>query len=150
MRKAFLVLVLICAVMAARAQPGGDEAEIRAAIVAQAAAWNRADIPLFMQTYEDSPDTAFVGGAVRKGYWTILDRYKKAYSSSAEMGKLTFTNLDVRLLPGSCGKVEYAVVTGNFHLERTTKGEAKNDDGIFSLVWREGPQGWKIVLYHTS
>jgi ketosteroid isomerase-like protein len=66
------------------------------------------------------------------------------------MGKLTFTNLDVRLLPGSCGKVEYAVVTGNFHLERTTKGEAKNDDGIFSLVWREGPQGWKIVLDHTS
>jgi ketosteroid isomerase-like protein len=42
------------------------------------------------------------------------------------------------------------VVTGNFHLERTAKGEAKKDDGIFSLVWRKGPQGWKILLDHTS
>jgi ketosteroid isomerase-like protein len=42
------------------------------------------------------------------------------------------------------------VVTGSFHLERTAKGEAKKDDGNFSLVWRKGPQGWKIVLDHTS
>ena len=33
-----------------------DEAEIRAAIQTQSDAWNRADIPAFMQTYEDSPD----------------------------------------------------------------------------------------------
>jgi ketosteroid isomerase-like protein len=54
------------------------------------------------------------------------------------------------MLPGSCGKAEFAVVTGRFHLERTQKGEAKKDDGIFSLVWRKGPQGWKILLDHTS
>jgi len=53
-------------------------------------------------------------------------------------------------LPGSCGKAEFALVTGRFHLERTQKGESKKDDGIFSLVWRKGPQGWKIVLDHTS
>jgi ketosteroid isomerase-like protein len=63
---------------------------------------------------------------------------------------LTFNDVEVRLLPGSCGKAEYAVVTGAFHLERTAKGEAKKDDGIFSLLWRKGPQGWKIVLDHTS
>ena len=66
------------------------------------------------------------------------------------MGHLTFSNIDVRLLPSSCGQPEYAVVTGNFHLDRTTHGEAKKDDGIFSLVWRRGPNGWKIVLDHTS
>jgi ketosteroid isomerase-like protein len=66
------------------------------------------------------------------------------------MGTLTFNNLDVRLLPSSCGRVEYAVVTGNFHLERTAKGEARKDDGTFSLVWRKGPEGWKIILDHTS
>jgi ketosteroid isomerase-like protein len=66
------------------------------------------------------------------------------------MGTLSFTNLEVRLLPCSCGKTEFAVVTGNFHLERKAKGEAKKDDGIFSLVWRKGPHGWKIVLDHTS
>jgi ketosteroid isomerase-like protein len=45
--------------------------------------------------------------------------------------------------------VEYAVVTGNYHLDRTQKGATAKDDGLFSLVWHKGPQGWKIVLDHT-
>ena len=56
----------------------------------------------------------------------------------------------LRLLPVSCGQTEYALVTGKFHLERKARGEATKDDGIFSLVWRKGPRGWKIVLDHTS
>jgi ketosteroid isomerase-like protein len=151
MKKILLVLVLIAAGTAVCAQAaGGDEAAIRAAMAAQAADWNRADIPAFMQTYEDSPETTFIGATVRRGYGPILERYRKAYTSAAQMGTLTYSNLEVRLLPGSCGRVEFAVVTGNFHLERTAKGEAKKDDGIFSLVWRKGAQGWKIVLDHTS
>ncbi|MGA2537287.1 MAG: nuclear transport factor 2 family protein [Terracidiphilus sp.] len=137
----------------ASAAPQGsqaDEAAIRAAIAAQAAAWNRADIPAFMQTYENSPDTTFIGAELHKGYGPILERYTKSYSTSEQMGKLTFTNIEVRLLTGSCATPEFAVVTGNFHLERTAKGEAKKDDGIFSLIWRKGPQGWKIILDHTS
>ena len=66
------------------------------------------------------------------------------------MGTLTFNDLDIRLLPASCGKTEFAVVTGRFHLERTAKGEAKKDDGIFSLVWRKTNGNWKILLDHTS
>jgi hypothetical protein len=34
--------------------------------------------------------------------------------------------------------------------DRTQKGVATKDDGIFSLVWHKGPQGWKILLDHTS
>jgi ketosteroid isomerase-like protein len=127
-----------------------DEADIRAALAAQADAWNRADIPTFMQAYENSPDTTFIGATLRKGYAPILDRYTKAYSTKEQMGTLTFSNLDVRLLPASSGSVEYAIVTGAFHLDRTAHGDAKKDDGIFSLVWRKGPQGWKIILDHTS
>ena len=56
----------------------------------------------------------------------------------------------MRLLPTSKGDVEYAVVTGHFHLERSEKGEAKKDDGIFSLIWHKGAGGWKILLDHTS
>ena len=151
MRRVLLVLALIFAAVAICAwASGGDEGTIRAAIEAQAAAWNRADIPAFMQTYQDSPETTFIGSTVRKGYGPILERYKQAYSTPEQMGTLTYSNVEVRLLPGSCGKVEYAVVTGNFHLERAAKGEAKKDDGIFSLVWHKGPEGWKIVLDHTS
>jgi len=158
--KPFPLLALALLLLAATAQisaqtpaatePTPDETAIRSAINAQASAWNRADIPSFMQTYEDSPDTTFIGATLRKGYGPILERYSKAYTTKEEMGKLTFKNVEVRFLPSSCGAVEYAVVTGNFHLERAAHGEAKKDDGIFSLVWRKGPKGWKILLDHTS
>jgi ketosteroid isomerase-like protein len=150
MRRLLVALPLMCAALAAPAQTAGDEASIRAAITTQTAAWNRGDIPAFMQAYEDSPATTFIGMSVRKGYGPILERFQKAYTTPEQMGTLSFSNLEVRLLPSSCGKVEFAIVTGNFHLERSAKGDAKKDDGIFSLVWRKGAQGWKIVLDHTS
>ena len=151
MRRVLLVFVLICTGLALNAQPAAtDEAAIRAVIAAQVAAWNRGDIPAFMLAYEDSPNTTFIGTTVRKGYGPILERYKKSYTNRSQMGTLTFNELNVRLLPGSCGKVEFAVVTGRFHLARTTRGEATKDDGIFSLVWHKGPHGWKILLDHTS
>jgi len=129
----------------------GDEATIRALLDEQVAAWNRGDIPAFMASYEDSPDTTFIGTAsVNKGFQPILERYKKGYANKDQMGTLTFKELEVRLLPTSAGVTEYAVVTGRFHLERTAKGTATKDDGIFSLIWRKGPGGWKIVLDHTA
>jgi len=152
MRKSILLalgsLLLSCQVLAQARN--ADEATIRAAIEAQAAAWNRADIPAFMESYERSPDNTFIGANIGKGFERILERYQKNYSNKEQMGTLTFHDIEVRMLPGSCGKAEFAVVTGRFHLERTQRGEATKDDGIFSLVWRKGPQGWKIVLDHTS
>ena len=146
----FLLYGLAGAASMAQAQAGSDEAGIRAIIAAQVEAWNRADIPAFMQAYEQSPETTFIGTNIGKGYEKILERYRRNYTNQEQMGRLTFNDLEVRLLPGSCGKAEFAVVTGRFHLERSQKGEAKKDDGIFSLVWRKGPQGWKILLDHTS
>jgi ketosteroid isomerase-like protein len=128
----------------------GDEAKIRELLTAQVAAWNQGDIPGFMQAYEDSPETTFIGASIGKGYRPILERYKKGYSTQAQMGTLTFNDLDVRLLPDGCGKTGMALVTGKFHLQRSEKGTATKDDGIFSLVWRKGPHGWKIILDHTS
>lgn len=150
-RKLVLLLTLISLGCLVRAQAGApDEAKIRDILTAQTAAWNRGDIPGFMQAYEDSADTTFIGAQIRKGFQPILERYQKSYSSREQMGTLTFSDLDIRLLPAGCGKNEIALVTGKFHLERTAKGEATKDDGIFSLVWRKGPRGWKIVLDHTS
>ncbi|MGA9584193.1 MAG: nuclear transport factor 2 family protein [Terracidiphilus sp.] len=150
----FLALLLIAVAPVCPAQTADhaatDETEIRAAIQAQTDAWNRADIPAFMQAYEDSPDTTFIGLTLRKGYKPIRERYMLNYTTPEQMGKLTFNDLDIRLLPSGCGKSEIALVTGKFHLERTAKGDAKKDDGIFSLVWRKGSHGWKIILDHTS
>jgi ketosteroid isomerase-like protein len=127
-----------------------EEAEIRAAIQAQTDAWNNADISAFMQAYEDSPDTTFIGQTLRKGYAPILLRYQQSYSTKEQMGTLTFSDIDVRLLPSGCGKSKIALVTGKFHLDRSVHGGAAKDDGIFSLVFRKGPHGWKIILDHTS
>ncbi len=152
-----LAFLLIAIAPTSPAQPdhqaaaaAADETEIHAAIMAQTEAWNRADIPAFMQAYEDSPDTTFIGLTLRKGFQPIRERYMLNYTSPEQMGKLSFSDLDIRLLASGCGKSEIALVTGKFHLERAAKGEAKKDDGIFSLVWRKGPHGWKIILDHTS
>src|ERR1700733_13100247 len=99
MRRFLLITLLAWAAALAPAQSASqlrDEAAIRAALAAQAAAWNRADISAFMQAYEDSPDTTFVGSTVRKGYQPILERYRAAYANAAQMGTLTFSNVEVR------------------------------------------------------
>ena len=128
-----------------------DKAEIRTVIDAQVEAWNRGDIPAFMDSYEDSPETTFVGtSSVNKGFATVLARYKQGYANKDQMGTLTFKDLDIRLLPTAAGVTEYAVVTGRFHLERAAHGTATKDDGIFSLVWHKSAGGWKIVLDHTA
>ncbi len=116
----------------------------------QAAAWNRGDVEGYMRGYKDAPDTTFIGSSVRKGYRSILDSYRRHYATAQQMGRLSFSELDVRLLPGAGGEPRYAVVTGRFHLDRATHGEVAQDDGVFSLLWEKTADGWKIILDHTS
>jgi uncharacterized protein (TIGR02246 family) len=146
-----LALLLVLPAGSPRAMATTDEAAaIRQAMAAQQAAWNRGDVDAFMQTYKDAPDTTFVGSTVRKGYRAILESYRRHYATRAQMGRLSFSGIDVRLLPGSHGDVRYAVVTGRFHLDRSAHGEAAQDDGIYSLLWEKTAAGWKIILDHTS
>lgn len=134
----------------AAAAPGDDAASIRQVMADQQAAWNRGDVDGFMRGYKDAPDTTFVGSSVRKGYRQILASYREHYATRAQMGRLTFSDLDVRLLPGASGTVRYAVVTGRFHLDRTAHGSVTQDDGVYSLVWEKTSDGWKIILDHSS
>jgi uncharacterized protein (TIGR02246 family) len=150
-RAAVLLMAACCLGMACASVAAGDDAAaIRQVMSAQAEAWNRGDVVTFMQGYKDSPETTFIGSKVRKGYRPILENYKKNYPSKAQMGTLTFSEIDVRLLPCADGQATYAAVTGRFHLERTAKGEAAKDDGVFSLVWEKTAEGWKVILDHTS
>jgi uncharacterized protein (TIGR02246 family) len=120
------------------------EAAIRQLLDQQTADWNRGNVEAFMEAYENSPTTTFVGQTVQYGYATILDRYKKLYKTPAAMGKLTLSYLAIRVLDS-----EYAAATGNFHLERTPAGGG-NADGIFSLLFKKDASGWKIILDHTN
>jgi uncharacterized protein (TIGR02246 family) len=129
---------------------GSDTTAIEQVMAQQQAAWNRGDVDDFMQGYKDASDTTFVGSSVRKGYRDILASYRQHYATRAQMGRLTFSAIDVRLLPGADGVVRYAVVTGRFHLDRSAHGEVTQDDGVFSLLWERTPGGWKIILDHSS
>jgi uncharacterized protein (TIGR02246 family) len=144
MARMHLLLVLALTLSAhSWAQPASETA-IHHLMDQQAADWNRGDVDAFMKAYEDAPTTTFVGKTVEYGYATIRERYQRIYPTPAGMGKLTFTHLAIRPLD-----TNYAVATGNFHLERTAAGGG-NADGIFSLVLKKDPQGWKIILDHSN
>lgn len=132
-----------------RAASPDDASAIRQAMAAQQAAWNRGDVEAFMRTYKDAPDTTFIGSSVREGYRQILASYRQHYATREQMGRLTFSDVHVRLLPCG-GTVHYAAVTGRFHLDRTAHGEAAKDDGVYSLLWEKTGAGWKIILDHSS
>ena len=149
MRKA-LPLLLAALLLTPLARADDESAAIRAVLAAQQDDWNRGDIDHFVTAYKDSPDTTFIGSKVRRGYAAILESYKKNYATKAQMGTLTYSDIDVRLLPCADGQSHYAAVTGRFHLDRNAHGTAAKDDGVFSLLWEKTTSGWKIVLDHSS
>ena len=117
-------------------------AAIRAVLDAQVAAWNRGDIEGFMDGYWRSPETVFVSGdTVTHGWQTVLDRYKKGYSTREKMGTLTFSDLEIKLI-----SKDAAIATGRWQLART--GDTPH--GRFTLIFRKTSQGWRIVHDHTS
>ncbi|HVM93257.1 MAG TPA: nuclear transport factor 2 family protein [Terriglobales bacterium] len=117
---------------------------IRQLIDQQQAAWNNHDLEGFMAGYWNSPDLTFFSGAHEsKGWQAALDRYKKNYQSPGhEMGKLEFTNLQIEPLGPDA-----AFVRGEFHL---TMSDGKTPHGLFTLVLKRFPEGWKIIHDHSS
>ncbi len=119
--------------------------EIRAVLTHSEEAWNRGDLAAFASYYEDSPDTTFMGReVVHGGVQAILARYRKSYPTPEAMGTLSFTGVAVRQL-----SPEIALVTGQFHLARTTAGGG-DASGRYTLVFRKTAAGWKIIHDHTS
>jgi ketosteroid isomerase-like protein len=119
-----------------------NDADIRAVMSAQIAAWNRGDIDGFMNGYARSGATEFISGdKLTLGWQTVRDRYKKKYNSRAKMGTLTFSELKITRL---CGDV--ALVIGRWKLVR----ERDKPHGRFTLLFRRAPEGWRIVHDHTS
>jgi uncharacterized protein (TIGR02246 family) len=119
--------------------------DIRAVLTHSEDAWNRGDLAAFASYYDDSPETTFVGReVVRGGVQAILGRYRKAYPTREAMGTLSFSNVNVRMLAA-----ELALVTGEFHLERTAAGGG-NASGRYTLILQRTPSGWKIIHDHTS
>jgi ketosteroid isomerase-like protein len=125
--------------------PPTDSAEkvIRKVLDDQVAAWNRGDLEGFMKGYWKSPDLTFSSGKDQtKGWQATLDRYRKRYQGEGrEMGKLTFFEVMVKPL----GR-DSAYVRGRWQLVRSKD----KPGGLFTLILRRLPEGWRIVHDHTS
>ena len=121
-----------------------DKAAIERVLNMQRDAWNRQDLVAFMDGYWKSTElTFFSGGTENHGWQAALDHYRATYAAPGhEMGKLDFANVRVEMLAPDA-----AFVRGEFHL---TMSDGKTPHGLFTLVFRKFPDGWKIVHDHTS
>jgi len=139
-----LLLVLLLTAGIGNAQSGNSETEkaIKQVMLDQTAAWNRGDIDAFMRGYWNSDKLVFVSGDnVTRGWQPTLQRYKKSYDTRAKMGTLTFSDLEITEL-----SKDSAVVLGSWSLAR----EGDNPHGKFTLTFRRFPEGWRIIIDHTS
>jgi ketosteroid isomerase-like protein len=117
-------------------------ASIRAVLDAQSEAWNRGDLVGYMDGYDRSADTEFVGGdTITRGWQTVLERYQKKYDSRAKMGTLTYSDIEINVL-----SKDAALVLGRWSLQRASD----QPHGTFSLVFRRKKAGWRIVHDHSS
>ena len=110
----------------------------------QSAAWNRHDLEGYMAGYWNSPQLTFFSGTeISSGWQATLERYRRRYQGEGrEMGKLMFSDLRIELTGPDA-----AFVRGAYTL---TMSNGQTPHGIFTLIFRKFPAGWKIVHDHTS
>lgn len=140
--ESLILLAMIGATTGARARSAGPQAAIRAVLDGQVAAWNRGDVDAFMQTYWKSDATTFVSsGGIVRGWQAVLDRYRRTYPDRQAMGTVAFSDLEITIL-----SPDSALVVGHYQLQR----EHDKPGGVFTLVFRKFPEGWRIISDHTS
>lgn len=120
------------------------ERAIKHVLVSQVEAWNHGNLENYMEGYWRSPELTFFSGAtVTKGWQPTLERYRQRYQGGGkEMGHLDFQDLEIDLL-----SPKSAVVMGKWQL---TMSDGKKPHGLFTLIFRRMPEGWRIVHDHTS
>ena len=144
MRHGFALLVVIVYFSAVVAIAQSPESAVEQVLHQQQDAWNRGDLDAFMAGYWKSERLTFFSGATeRQGWQATIDRYRASYAAPGkEMGELEFSRLQVDTLGA-----DSAYVRGAWKL---TMSDGKTPHGLFTLVFRKFPDGWKIVHDHTS
>jgi ketosteroid isomerase-like protein len=144
-RLLFLILMSVITTAGSQSAPNsGAKSEVEHVLRTQQEAWNRHDLEGFMTGYWNSPELTFFSRAKENNGWqAAMDRYRAAYAGPGkEMGKLEFSGLRIEMLAA-----DSAFVRGTWLL---TMSDGKTPHGLFTLVFRKFPDGWKIVHDHTS
>ncbi len=141
-RRRVLPVVALLAMIALSG--AGPEADIKAILDAQAASWNKKDLDEFLKPYWHDPAVVFLSGNTRSdGFEAVRTRYRNRYQAEGrEMGRLEFSGVEVVTLAPDA-----ALARGRWRL---TMSDGKTSGGLFTLILRKLPEGWRIVHDHTS
>jgi beta-aspartyl-peptidase (threonine type) len=140
-------IALLAGLASAQKQGGAGsssvDAAVKAVLDAQVAAWNHHDLEGFMSGYWNSPELTFFSGATEtQGWEPTLERYRRSYQAEGHaMGTLSFSDLQIQELTPDA-----AFVRGKFEL---VMPDGKQPHGVFTLIFRKFPEGWRIVHDHT-
>jgi len=94
-----------------------------------------------MEDYWYSENFTFQSGNNRlHGWQALLSRYKTSYSGE-NLGKLNFTDLEIKVLSN-----DHAYVLGRWKL--IFKDSSK--EGLFTIIFQRMTEGWKIIHDHSS
>jgi hypothetical protein len=141
MKKISGIIILIIIAVSSKAQ-SSDELAVRKILENQTIYWNQGSIEKFMEGYWNSDSLMFIGkSGVTYGYTNTLNNYKKNYSDTAHMGKLSFDIIKVKRL-----SPDYYFVVGKFTLRRSI-GDLS---GHYDLLFRKINGKWYIISDHTS
>lgn len=154
-RRSWILIVILCFLLIAhvflrinlpawKSYANADTAaSVRKVLDEQVAAWNRGDLEAFMEGYWKSPELKFFSGTdATAGWQATLERYRKRYQSEGrEMGTLTFEDVEVNPLAadGAWARGQWQIVTSK-----------EKFGGVFTLIFKRLPEGWRIIHDHTS
>lgn len=142
MKRIILFVVILLISCSSQKQNAAEvKEEIQNIINQQQNAWNEGNIEGFMEYYWNSDEFTFQSGNNRiRGWQSLLDRYKKNYSGE-KTGTLNFSDIEINVLTD-----EYVYVLGKWKVELADT----TNQGLFTLLFKQLPEGWRIINDHTS
>jgi beta-aspartyl-peptidase (threonine type) len=125
-------------------EPGDTAQAVRAVLNRQVIDWNKGNLDGFLDGYWKSPRVVFQSGGQRFDGWEAMRaRYRSRYQGTGRaMGRLEFSGLEIETLGP-----EAALARGRWRL---VMPDGTKPAGLFTVVFRKFPAGWKIVHDHTS
>lgn len=107
----------------------------------QAAAWNDGNLAGFTATYRLHDEVTFYSdGRAYKGWEQLNDRYRAMYAGRP-MGRLDYVDVSAEVLASDA-----VLLRGKW----TVLSDAGTRTGLFTMLARKYPEGWKIVHDHMT
>ncbi len=139
-----LAALLVTGLAPVAAEPRDATQAVQAVLDRQVSDWNKGDLEGFLNGYWKSPKVVFQSGGERFDGWEAMrDRYRRRYQGTGRaMGRLEFSGLEIETLGP-----EAALARGRWRLFMP---DGTKPGGLFTVIFRKLPEGWKIVHDHTS